>query len=577
MPKIEVQRAALMRSIGAELSDTQLEALLSVAKAELDEPADAAGVIKIELNDTNRPDLWSSAGLARQLRAYRGSSLPSYPFFSRDGAIRDSGNRTIVVDPSVRRVRPYIFGFVASGPALTPERLDDLIQTQEKLAWNYGRKRRAISIGIYRADLVRFPAQYAAVDPDATRFVPLQDERELSLRDILREHPKGREFGAIVASFDRFPLLTDATGGVLSFPPIINSAHLGAVQVGDRRVFFDITGTDVPSLLLTTAILACDAADGGYAIEPVTTVYPYDTPLGREVVAPYYFQDAIEADLATVRRMLGEAIEPDAVVTALARMGVAAAATDRSVRVTVPEYRNDFLHPVDVVEDVMIGRGMDSFEPEMPRDFTVGRLTEIEARSRRVTATMVGLGYQEMIFNYLGSGHDFVDRMYPPQLHDRMRAETVRIANPISENYQFVRTSIWPSLLQSESVSANAPYPHALFALGKVVVRERSSPSGTETRTSLAFLTAHAAAGLNEIVSHLAALMFYHGSEYELVDVDDKRCLPGRVAAVHLTDRTPCGIVGELHPQVLEAWGITVPCAAAELHLEALFGLAALR
>ena len=58
MPKIEVQRAALMRSIGAELSDTQLEALLSVAKAELDEPADAAGVIKIELNDTNRPDLW---------------------------------------------------------------------------------------------------------------------------------------------------------------------------------------------------------------------------------------------------------------------------------------------------------------------------------------------------------------------------------------------------------------------------------------------------------------------------------------------------------------------------------------
>lgn len=577
MPKIEVQRAALMRSIGADLSDPQLEELLTAAKAELDEPADAAGMMKIELNDTNRPDLWSTTGLARQLRVYRNQEVPGYPFFSRADAMHDSGDRTIVVDPSVREVRPYIFGFVMNGPGVAPELLDDLIQTQEKLAWNYGRKRRAISIGIYRADLMQFPAHYAAVDPDATRFVPLQDDRELSLRQIVHEHPKGREFGDIVASFDRFPLLTDDSGSVLSFPPVINSAHLGAVQAGDRRLFVDITGTDIPPLLLTAAIIACDVADWGYTIEPVKTVYPYDTPLGREVVAPYYFQDAIEAELATVQQMLGETIEPQAVIAALARMGVSAAVQDRKVRVTVPEYRNDFLHPVDVVEDVMIGRGMDSFEPEMPQDFTVGRLTELEERSRRLKSTMVGLGYQEMIFNYLGSGNDFVDRMYPPELHDRMRAQTVQIANPMSENYQFVRSSIWPSLLQSESVSANAPYPHAVFALGKVVVPQESSASGTETRTNLAFLAAHASAGLNEILSHVAALMFYLGKEHVLEDVHDDRCLPGRAAAVRLDDSSTCGIVGELHPRVLDAWGITVPCVAAELHLEALFGLGASR
>ena len=70
MPKIEVFRDALIRSVGAKkISDEELEAIFPVAKAELDEPADADGIMKVELNDTNRPDLWSTAGLARQLAA----------------------------------------------------------------------------------------------------------------------------------------------------------------------------------------------------------------------------------------------------------------------------------------------------------------------------------------------------------------------------------------------------------------------------------------------------------------------------------------------------------------------------
>ena len=64
MPKIEVNRTALLTAIGAKkLTDSQLEEIFPVAKAELDEPADGEGMMKVELNDTNRPDLWSTAGL----------------------------------------------------------------------------------------------------------------------------------------------------------------------------------------------------------------------------------------------------------------------------------------------------------------------------------------------------------------------------------------------------------------------------------------------------------------------------------------------------------------------------------
>ena len=56
----------------------------------------------------------------------------------------------------------------------------------------------------------------------------------------------------------------------------------------------------------------------------------------------------------------------------------------------------------------MIGSGMESFEPIMPRDFTVGRISEAEWYARSVRETMIGLGYQEMIYGYLGSRRDFV-------------------------------------------------------------------------------------------------------------------------------------------------------------------------
>ena len=92
----------------------------------------------------------------------------------------------------------------------------NLIQSQEKLCTNFGRKRKTIAMGIYRSDLIKYPVHYAAVDPDNTRFVPLGMDKELSLREICTEHPKGREYGHIVSSFPKFPYLYDDNGDTLS-------------------------------------------------------------------------------------------------------------------------------------------------------------------------------------------------------------------------------------------------------------------------------------------------------------------------------------------------------------------------
>jgi phenylalanyl-tRNA synthetase beta chain len=585
MPKIEVNEAVFYTLAGKRWDTREaFESALTCAKAELDEDSDKSlpvdeRTLKIELNDTNRPDLWSMAGCARQLAIYHCGKTPRYPFFSTPTASQKPSHR-VTVERTVRQVRPYLAGFIASGKAISDAALRDMIQTQEKLAWNFGRKRQTISMGLYRTAIITWPIHYKAVDPDSVSFVPLQweligDKTPLTLREILKKHPKGREYAFIQEHEPFHPLLVDDEGAVLSYPPIINSAELGAVQVGDRDLFVELTGTDQPSVTLAASIMACDLADQGYTIEPVAVDYEYDTPFGRTCVTPYYFQEPVFCSLARIEKFLGESLSAEECVSALAKMGCRAESrrgvergmntgqSNEGVMVYPPEYRNDFLHAADVAEDVMIGRGLATFKPEHPHDFTIGRLSPITLFSRRVKEILVGLGYQEMIYNYLGSKKDFVDKM---RVDGRC---AIRIANPMTENYEYVRDSPLPSLLMSEAVSGHAVYPHRIFETGKVAYCDAAENYGTSTRQYLGLLMADKDANFNSVASLMQTLFYYLSREYTVQESADPRFIAGRAATLVYKDKN-IGVFGEIHPEVLQNWGLTMPCIGAELDLDAL-------
>ena len=564
MPKIEVPENIFFRLLGREMSDQELVDIFPVAKAELDGHDTENHVLKIELNDTNRPDLWSAAGVARALNTYESGEIPYYDFFSTESESMDSEGREIIDDESAIGIRDYSIGFAAEGQTVDEELLVNLIQSQEKLCTNFGRKRKTIAMGIYRSDLIKYPVHYAAVDPDKTRFVPLAMEEELSLREILEKHPKGKEYGHIVSSFDRFPYLYDDDNNTLSFPPVINSARIGAVEVGDSELFLEFSGPILDDLLLAASIMACDMADMGFRILPVKVRFAKDTKYGREITVPYYFQKPMAASLDFIRKRLGEDLSEKDCIDALRRMGVYAIADDGNIYIDVPEYRNDFLHAADISEDVMIGHGLEEFTPVMPTDFTVGRLSPVEEFSRKVKDIMTGLGFQEMMYNYLGSKKEYIDNMHiSPD-------KAVFIANPMSENYEVIRPSILPCLLESESVSGHAVYPHLIFECGKVTVKDENDNSGTHTGNSVGFLAANVSMGYNDAASYIQTLMYFLRKDYTLSPVeDDPRFIPGRAAYV-MYKGEKAGVFGETHPAVLESWGCTMPAIMAELDMDIL-------
>ena len=574
MPKIEVNEKLFFKLVGRTWDYDTLERKLTCAKAELDEKPDMTQkederVIKIELNDTNRPDLWSTGGIARCLREYEnGCSTSDYrDFLSSDKEINSSANRYITVDPSLKDIRPYMVAFVISGKSVDDAMLKDIIQTQEKLCWNFGRKRKTISMGVYREAEIKWPAHYKAVDPESTFFTPLGFDEPMSCRKIIEEHPKGKDFGWILKDLPRFPLFTDDAGEVLSMAPIINSAKLGAVQVGDKDLLVELTGSEMESLILAANIVACDFADAGYEIKPVKVVHPYETGFGKEITVPFYFQKPTTARLSAINKKLGVNLSAKEVEDALLKMGnsvnVRADDNDTVFTVKPAPYRNDFLHEVDVIEDVMIGQGLDYFTPTAPSDFTIGRLLPLTIYSRKAKTIMTGLGYQEMIFNYLGSKKHYIDNM------NIDGKDVIEIANPMSENYQFIRPSIIASLLESESLSANAVYPHKIYEIGKIAYIAPDEVTGTKTVQSLGFLSASTNSNFNQAASEVASLLYYLDHEYIVKEADDPRFIPGRQAEI-LANGKVIGIFGEVHPSVLENWEITVPCVAGEIDVEAL-------
>jgi phenylalanyl-tRNA synthetase beta chain len=171
------------------------------------------------------------------------------------------------------------------------------------------------------------------------------------------------------------------------------------------------------------------------------------------------------------------------------------------------------------------------------------------------------MGYQEMIYNYLGSRRDYIEKM-------GIQAESVvKITNPTSENFEYLRNSPLPGLLDTESISVKAPYPHRIFEIGKVAIRNEEENHGIATRQYLGFLNTHPLADYNEAASHVATIMYYLGKEYGVEESSDPRFIPGRQARI-LCQGLEIGVFGEVHPRVLESFGLNMPAAGAEIDLD---------
>src|SRR2546422_4535829 len=142
MPNISVNRKDLDKLLGRHPTDKELEAWLPLVKAEIKEVDAATGELRLELQDSNRPDLWCVEGIARQIRIKLNGRPDSYPYLRA----AKSRPHQILVEQGLERVRPFIAGQRTPGDTATPGGLAPLIQHQGKHADGFRPHHRTVSL-----------------------------------------------------------------------------------------------------------------------------------------------------------------------------------------------------------------------------------------------------------------------------------------------------------------------------------------------------------------------------------------------------------------------------------------------
>ncbi|HEY7588748.1 MAG TPA: phenylalanine--tRNA ligase subunit beta [Thermoplasmata archaeon] len=487
----------------------------------------------------NRPDLYSVEGIARGLRGYLGieTGLPRL-------AAAPSGIE-FRVDASVADVRPYAVGGVVRGVELDDRLLRSVVDLQEKLHTTVGRRRRKVAIGIHDMEKVTPPFTYKAVPPHAVRFTPLGAAEEMDLLDVITKHEKGREYGPLVSTKPLFPIILDARGTVLSFPPVINGI-VTQLTPDTRNLFIDVTGTDFEAVSGALTILCASLAERGGRIQTVRTQYP-----DRTLDTPDLEPKRVSIDLRRAKELLGIDIPVERAVELLRRMRYDANASGDRIDVLVPSYRLDILHEVDVAEDLAIAYGYDRYPRELPRQQTIGTPLRLNDFADTLRVLLIGYGYQETMSYAMASAAE------PLATPDR-----VVVRNPVTEDLTTLRSSLLPGLLNLLRLNKHRELPQRIFEVGDVVLETRN-------RRRMAVVAMHPRASFTEAKSLALSLLRDLSMTGEIEPVEDGNFIPGRAAAV-VVGGTEHGRFGEVHPRILEAYTLVQPAFALELDADGL-------
>ena len=500
----------------------------------------------------NRPDLLSGETLSRAIRSFihHQNSGPELQV--------SKGNITMTVDPELKHIRPIILGAVVKNIDLeklgiqSDEFIKSLMDHQEKLHFALGRGRKRASIGVHDLSTIAPPFRVKAVSGEQ-KFVPLAMEEPMSINEILENHPKGIDYAHLLDGFNKFPVIIDSKDNILSFPPIINGNQT-TVNASTKDFFIDVTGWDFRSCEASLMLIALQLQELGGSIESVNItncdgveqVFPNGKPV--EHVLPTNMLDGL----------LGRELNEQELTKSINRMGGKfISRNSEQIKLEMPRWRFDILHPVDLVEDIAIGHGFEDLGEDIPRSPMTAKPRGDANLLRRIRDSMQGLGMMQIQSLTLSNDDDQFNLVRWSNV-----GEVTRITNPITIDHTLLRQYLLPGLLRLLSSNRHHDLPQSVFELGTVVRDHKNS-------SRLAFLVAERTGGFAAIRGRIQAFLRDLGAnEYEVQPLPDNEgpWLAGRAAKI-IINGNHIGCFGEIDPHVAEHFELKVPMNGAEFCL----------
>jgi len=278
-----------------------------------------------------------------------------------------------------------------------------------------------------------------------------------------------------------------------------------------------------------------------------------------------------------VNRLLGIELNMEQIKSYLQSLDFPIEESDGVLKVEAPSYRPDVTMEVDLIEEVARLHGYDNIPAVLPvGNTTQGGLNAVQRFRDRVREVMAHNLYEVVNYSFINPLH--LDNLRLPA--NAREREVVVVANPLSEEQGIMRTTLLPGLLGTAATNlARKNENLAFFELGAVFYPSDDRLPRETTKLGAIITGSNDINWLQNKVKHdfyylkgvaEDLLRQLNISDYDFVPVQIESYHPGRTASIVSGDMV-LGVVGEVHPMVLENYDIKPRCCAMEIDMEALY------
>ena len=503
--------------------------------------------IRIEYSP-NRPDYSTDFGIALGLHG-----LLAIKKGVQKLNIKKTGKYEINVDSSVSKIRPFVTGIVAKNGAIDDQTIKQLMNMQEDLHFGIGRKRKKSSIGLHDLDKILFPLTYTTTTREKS-FVPLNETKEKSISDILSQTDVGQNYGWVLGDSKNVPIIIDSEGNIVSFPPIINAA-LTTVTTKTKNILVEVTSIEKDAAEDMLSVVSSILQMAGFQISELKIS-------GGKNSTPKLNERNIIYDPKLTSEILGIEMSPSNMVTCLKKCRLDATIKGKKITCVIPRYRFDIFGPMDLVEEIALGYGIENLEPKLSPSTTIGEKDSVTIKTSLITKTAVGLGLLEVVNSSLTS------KKILYELTKRDSSEMISVLDSKSQEHTILRDSLLSGLLENLSKNIHETYPQKLFETG--VILTKGKPIGESI--NLAVVMAHKDTNFSEIKAILQSILrtqFKIECKTQPSSKNQELFVKGKYADIYVNDKK-IGEIGEICNEILDNFRIRTSVVGFEITLSGL-------
>ena len=539
MPVIALSYPRLQKLVG-KVSKKQISESLPFLG--LDVESEDEKTVRVEYSP-NRPDYSTDFGIALGLQGLLGIKTGAIKL-----KIKKSNQYKINAAPSVSKIRPYVTGIIAKNGKINDDVLEQLIQMQEDLHMGIGRKRKKSSIGIHDLNKISFPLLYTTTTRNH-KFIPLNSEKELSISEIISDTQTGKDYGDLIGQSNQVPIIVDSHKKTVSFPPIINAA-ITTVTTKTKNLFVEVTGINKDDAEDMLSVVATILQSAGFTLEHIQIS-------GAKNSSPKLQEKKMIVDSSLINQTLGLNLNTSKIISSLKKSRLNALSKGKNIICTIPAYRFDIFGPMDLVEEVALGYGIQNFEPTISPSQTLGQINPISFQLKSLNQTMIGLGFLEALNSSLSSKRVLYD------MTNRDSKNIISVLDSKSQEHTILRDSILPGLIENLSRNIHESYPQKMFETGGIF----NLDNPVSEKTNLSAIIAHKDANFTEIKSVLqTVLKIGFGIEIQTKTEVNSSFEDGHCANI-IFNGNIIGIIGEINSKIIDNYKIRVPVVGFEISL----------